>query len=121
MRLGDLDALKAQIQQDYDIFKDSINQLDIARRDELINVIARIVNAPTVDAVPVKHGYWKYNGLTFGLKDGDECCDEYVCSECGKGNMVIPPGSFDRKNKKIRYCFNCGAKMDGGTDDAGKT
>lgn len=53
MRLIDADAFRAQIQQDCAIFADSTYLSDKARRDELINVIARIIDAPTVDAVQV--------------------------------------------------------------------
>ena len=67
--------------------------------------------APTVDAVPaadvapVRHGRWeKQSGL-------------YSCSECGK---TCP---YDVQADVIEYwacnyCPNCGAKMDGGCEDA---
>ena len=48
-----------------------------------------IVTAPTVDAVPVKHGEWT-------VIDG--CVS---CSVCGEPCM------------EFNYCPNCGAKMDG--------
>ena len=57
-----------------------------------------IKNAPTVDAVPVRHGEWKATGYAF-LRE---------CSKCGKNRM------------KDNYCSHCGAKMDGGKQD-GKT
>lgn len=41
---------------------------------------------PTVDAVPVVHGYWK---------------DSIECSECEQIDWTNP-----------NYCPNCGAKMD---------
>lgn len=46
--------------------------------------------APTVDAVPVRHGKWKVTPV-------------YIkCSECGESFPLIPQN----------YCPNCGAKMD---------
>ena len=48
-----------------------------------------ILNAPTMDAVPVVHGHW--------IIYPDVC----VCSECNEQS----PGIF-------KYCPNCGAIMD---------
>ena len=61
--------------------------------------------APTIDVAPVRHGRWeKSSGL-------------YSCSECG---MTCP---YDVQADAIEYwacnyCPNCGAKMDGGVEDA---
>ena len=61
--------------------------------------------APTIDVAPVKHGQWeKQSGL-------------YSCSECG---TTCP---YDVQADVIEYwacnyCPNCGAKMDGGVEDA---
>lgn len=52
-----------------------------------------IDNAPTVDAEPVRHGYWveaKYPLFT--------------CSECG--------ATYQDTGYGYNYCPNCGAKMD---------
>lgn len=54
-----------------------------------------IVDAPTVDASPVKHGHWIWS---------DDLC-EYCCSRCGHtDDYGIHPD--------IEYCPYCGAKMD---------
>ena len=61
--------------------------------------------APTIDVAQVQHGRWeKQRGL-------------YSCSECGK---TCP---YDVQADVIEYwacsyCPNCGAKMDGGNNDA---
>ena len=62
---------------------------------------------PTID--PVKHGRWV------------NVVDEYVgayklqkmlrCSECNYEVWVVSDGT------NPKYCSNCGAKMDGGTED----
>lgn len=58
-------------------------------------VCEAIDEAPTIDAVPVKHGRWVWNDYGgFG---------NYHCSECG--NICICNGDYD-------YCPNCGARMD---------
>lgn len=50
-----------------------------------------IINAPTVDAVPVRHGHWIYHD------DG-----VFTCSECGNA-----------ESNDSYYCRLCGAKMNG--------
>ena len=52
---------------------------------------------PTVDAAPVVHGRWKEGYLIH----------KYGCSCCGARQDRISP-----------YCPNCGAKMDGGNENA---
>ena len=64
----------------------------------------QIADAPTVDAVPVRHGHWIMN------ED-----DELYCSVCGYIASLDSDEYFYRS--KIRfddsfYCPNCGAKMD---------
>lgn len=65
-----------------------------------------IADAPTVDAMPVRHAKWIY---------GEDCvamCDGYRCSNCG---FFVP---WDYQHKFIsyieeyNYCPNCGARMD---------
>ena len=58
--------------------------------------LSDIENAPTVDAVPIRHGEWIF---------GETMHHEWMkCSECLKSQT--PTGCFT-------YCPNCGAKMDG--------
>lgn len=62
-----------------------------------------VEDAPTVDAVSVRHGKWvaeKYND------------NLYVpcCSECNVSVTLTPC--------KLKFCPNCGAKMDRGDDNA---
>lgn len=58
----------------------------------------RIINAPTVDAVPVRHGKWTVEWET-------EDTRMLRCSEC---RMVFNVG----KGRDGNYCPNCGARMD---------
>lgn len=57
---------------------------------------ALILEQPTVDVEPVRHGKW--------IKD------EYGlhCSECGESANI----DSERHYVKTNYCSNCGAKMD---------
>lgn len=66
-------------------------------------LIRLLEKAPTVDAVPVVHGRW--NNM-----DGYKT--RKVCSECG---WDVP-----EYGKFYSYCPNCGAKMDGGAENASK-
>lgn len=67
--------------------------------------------APAVDAQEIKHGEWiKYypqNAL-----DG-----VYFCSNCFK-IQDIADGMITPLDRGYHYCPNCGAKMDGGNNNA---
>ena len=62
-------------------------------------VLDIVDNAPTID--PVKHGRWVYAGYS-----SIELV--YECSECGE---------IEFGDALDDYCPNCGARMDGGTED----
>lgn len=70
-------------------------------------LIRLLEKAPTVDAVPVVHGRWIYEEETLFTLSG------YRCSVCRRPRWLSPdvPEAF-------KYCTNCGAKMDGGDNDA---
>lgn len=63
--------------------------------------IDEALNAPTVDAVPVVHGRWKY------CPPYESIAGFYLCSACGK--LLFTSSVLGYK-----YCPYCGAKMDGG-------
>ena len=68
-------------------------------REELYEIIDRINEQPTVDAVEVVHGRW------IPVPSSDMMTGKaYKCSECGKMRY----GSYFPN-----FCQNCGAKMDG--------
>lgn len=54
---------------------------------------------PTADVAPVIHGQWIEYQIPHII----------CCSNCDWGTDVA--------EKNFQYCPNCGAKMDGGTDD----
>ena len=58
----------------------------------------RIKSAPAADVEEVKHGRWDDNGR---------------CTECGGHAPFYAMASTYYKSP---YCFECGAKMDGGAD-----
>lgn len=59
---------------------------------------------PTIDAVPVVHGRWVHTDMAAWWFGKDEC------SECQYHD--------DERNdlSRLKYCPNCGAKMDGEAD-----
>ena len=72
--------------------------------------LRRIEEIPTADVVPVRHGRW--------IKDGET--GEPICSVCysGKPTRAVCSSVIEHKlkNYEIRYCYYCGARMDGDRD-----
>ena len=59
----------------------------------------RLLDAPTIEAEPVKHGKW-------ALPENVEIAITCICSEC-KNEFPI------WAKKDYKYCPNCGARMRG--------
>ncbi len=109
MRLIDADKL-------IDYTDDRYSWHEIGRRDR-DEIVWAIESAPTVEAEPVKHGRWKYdgNGMDWNIP-------AWICSECGFRNDMIPTlvkgvnGIVEFQNPMSwsgsKYCANCGARMD---------
>ena len=94
MRLIDADALKAWFFRPYSN-EESYCNMDVAKA---------IDDAPTIDAVPVRHGEWIHSVAVQGTTSGGVTYYHgYTCSVCG--------GLMGRKGDA--YCYNCGARMDG--------
>lgn len=109
MRLIDADAvekrvrkLKAQIATRAAGFVDE-DSYECGAVDALHDALTYLDEAPTVDAVPVKHGRWIKRGYACGES-------EYKCSACGETEWRTNCG-------RMKYCMFCGAKMDGGGAD----
>lgn len=105
MRLIDADVLKA----DYGMADDCKNCKTGWRSCQGDNTYTKmnfcgwLDDAPTVDAVPVRHGRWE----TVEDWDGDE---RYKCSVCGD-EWFLEVGNPEFNN--MNYCPKCGARMDG--------
>lgn len=69
-------------------------------------VIAYIEDIPAADVASVRHGRWEYIPQTL------DTLSQFRCSVCGWWSL---DPSIDNA---YNYCPNCGAKMDGGDDDA---
>ena len=70
------------------------------------DIYSAIENAPTVDAVEVVHGKWELRNVTSGINGRYWCCTACGCIR-----------SYWEYEPDDNYCFKCGAKMDGGTDN----
>ena len=94
MRLIDADALAAEILDTYG---------SDAGSEDVTAIYGMVINAPTIDAVPVRHGKWLHP------EEGDE--DYHTvscsCSVCGwKFNL------YEDDIDGAPYCAVCGAKME---------
>ena len=58
----------------------------------------------SADVAPVVHGRWMHEETEGG-------CHVWMCSRCGRGMNNNPVGMDF-------YCYHCGAKMDGGDNNA---
>ena len=73
-----------------------------------INAMEIVKDAPAVDVVEVKHGYWVRQEK---MVDG-KVQAEAVCSNCGT-DVVYQV--IDNRWQFENYCPHCGARMDGDT------
>ena len=71
-----------------------------------------IAEMPAADVVPVVHGKWI-------IVTGDDEFD-VKCPKCGWDDIFEVAGIAAVKmiSEPMHYCPNCGAKMDGGVDNA---
>lgn len=93
MRLIDADALIQDLKDHKIPFNADINDA--------------IIVAPTIDAVPVKHGHWECIPLWKHEHSEYIPAIYFRCSACYYPALSAP-----------NYCPNCGAKMDGVKEDA---
>lgn len=100
MRLGDLDALKTAL-------TDAVTKEVVYSLNEGVAVAKLIDAAPTIEAEPVRHGRWND-------EHGDLCCS--VCKTRFSDEIVFMNRDYDYKS--LKYCPECGAKMDGGAENA---
>lgn len=103
MRLIDADALERFVAEKV-----------VTETDRLFLAVLRgsLICMPTIEAKPVKHAQWILDTTYPGKKK-----TIYFCSRCSHWQA-------HRKNREpsmdamyMRYCPECGARMDGGTSD----
>ena len=64
----------------------------------LMYIWKNIMDLPSADVVPVRHGKWTHKPDVYGV---------VYCSEC----------NYELHANSTSFCPNCGAKMDGGKED----
>ena len=66
-----------------------------------------IKEQPTADVVEVKHGYWE-------MYEDESliCATEFSCSICNE-SFCSSDLTEEQMIEMLKYCPNCGAKMDG--------
>ena len=85
---------------DYIKREDALKAVDdiVCDADDAERTCDRIIDIPSADVVPVRHGHW----ISINSYPYEEC------SVCGE--------THDTVRCLDNYCPNCGAKMDGGDD-----
>jgi uncharacterized paraquat-inducible protein A len=77
---------------------ENVQSKDISFAMAIIGAINDVKKAPTIDAVPVRHGKW--------IKWFEDADGQWMrCSEC---QMMFYVG----KGRDGNYCPNCGSRMD---------
>ena len=100
-RLIDANALLKEIEDWHDSLGGTMNPADWGIQNVLQSVMDYINEAEDIDAVPVVHGRWMWEGRF------------KACSECG--TYIDWDNTLGANH--WRYCPRCGAKMDGGAAD----
>ena len=104
-RLIDADAIESDIQKMLVPYGDGTHSGDkeaMIYDEALAYVLEALDKAPTVDAVPVVHGHWCWEGRF------------KACSVCG--SYIDWDDTLGANHWS--YCPYCGAKMDGGAENA---
>lgn len=101
-----------------DRWRDAHADVDDVHGCGLLEDVICEVDAQTVaDVAPVVHGRWEWFDEETGTPStGYEREWGWRCSHC-KEEL---PDDYDDPDDRpaFRFCYNCGAKMDGGADDA---
>lgn len=63
-----------------------------------------VLKEPAADVAEVRHGRWIPSDMGGGEPD-----EAYICSECGEPWTLIDGNPAENN---MRYCPNCGARMD---------
>lgn len=81
-------------------------------RERVFEAEEAVHRLPAADVAPVVHGKWI-------IGTGDDEFD-VKCPKCGWDDIFEVAGiaAVKRISEPMHYCPNCGAKMDGGVDNA---
>ena len=71
--------------------------------------MAKVCSAPVADVAPVVHARWIHSRY-------EDCSEQFELVKCSQCNHEAYAMAFYVRGGN--YCPNCGAKMDGGDNDA---
>ena len=93
-----------------DVFSESPQEIPYL---QAAKVLREVSDALAADVAPVVHGRWEWFDEDVGTPvTGYEREWGWRCSHCGE---ELPDDYDDPDDSpKFRFCYNCGAKMDGG-------
>lgn len=79
--------------------------------DRTVQALCEVVNEmPAADVQPVRHGRWDSSQRT--IETGT-----VYCSNCAMEYYISDLQTVGDCNGIVHYCPNCGARMDGGSDE----
>lgn len=113
------DAIDA-LMRSYEIYEGATIRTDMARRDELSAMIARLKSLPSAEPktgakiVPKEESDMYIAGYRDGHDDATKTGkwmqdDDYICDQCGY-HMIVGGGAYN-------FCPNCGARMNKGGEN----
>lgn len=105
-RLIDADVLLAEVEKSKLHNPHPQGMVRVNHRNEHDHFERMILDAPTVDAAPVVHGYWE-DYMPYVDEDPNNKTVKKRCSVCKESASPF----------MTKYCAECGAKMDGGNED----
>lgn len=104
MRLIDADVAVENIEEWLNSVGTALIGKGLSYTGELMGCIE---DAPTIDAVPVRHGHWIDTGFV------NSTGKIFLCSECNHNhNPNKKDVAAGRVEERPKHCPGCGAKMD---------
>lgn len=81
--------------------------------EAFIEALNIVLDAPEVAAQAVEHGKWRETEEPLGWEDVSTA----ECSICGDSH-ILDDWTLEEFRRFYMYCPHCGAKMDGGAENA---
>ena len=102
-------TIKAIVDSRNRYYNSASNQYLVGRCDGLDIAAGLLRVAPAADVAPVVHGRWIHSRY-------EDCSEQFELVKCSQCNHEAYAMAFYVRGGN--YCPNCGAKMDGGADNA---
>ena len=95
----------------------------VIMEDNFKKAIKEMPEGIIADVAPVRHGRWEwFENWSPGTPEYPTECEDcgWMCGKCKTALEDVVSGYWDDPNDEptLRYCPNCGAKMDGGDNSA---